>query len=110
MTLDYLHEKTRKAVTRVDASKGSLQTRIVLAYRDSLMHGIDNAEKEQYLPAELQAKCADLKLRVESWDADKPMPEQGPIWYNVESLSYEDAEKLADEIRHLNREVSELGG
>jgi hypothetical protein len=110
MTLRYLNEKSRNTMALINGNDGTLQSKIVLGYRDSLRVGIDNAENDQYLPAELMTKLTVLKLRLESWDDQAPMPIQGPIWYNVEQLPYREARNLADEIVGICREVSDLYG
>ena len=107
MTLYYLDEKCSKVIEYLEG-EGSLQNRLVLAYRDSLHRGIHDAELEGYLPDDLMAKLSDLKLRLESWDDEVPMPTQGALWCNIESLSNEDAEDLAVEILGLCQEVTEL--
>ena len=106
MTLRYLNEKMYMAVATLDMDEGSIQSRIVMAYRNYLRPGFRDAQQGQYLPDETMATVQDLKLRIESWE-DHP-PANGAIWDNVERLPTEEAERLASEILELARKVSEL--
>jgi len=105
MSLDYLEEKTGRAVTELATSSESVEVRVAHAFTLHLVLGIHDADNGGYLPKDLLHRLQEVERRLTTaTDAG----EEGVVMATARAMNDAEASEVAQEMVAIDAEVRVL--